>query len=353
VAARYNWRIKDGELIGYGVDHLSGDEFPYHIEVRPDVFAFGSEGVNQLGQIIKPLENPMAHLDEINSEFMDRLVAEIEANPKLKQSIFSKINDQNMSIMGMVGLSQRMEENSRKAPAIAQRLQSDKDFLARVVNSEWGMSPKTGLPQFGDFKFEEVLLVDQNSRDFMDLLTKVFSEVEAEFGFMQKVFNVQKFMNIQRKVDLKNRKTIIDSYEILQAKWFEDKFGYRQIDPIWNTLGHLTKKFTENEIRIVFGDEHTDEFKIKVIVDTYEKSLDAYEKSLNELLEEEVALEPARQIAITLRNFKDKKAEMVKYFKSRNVLEFFQNPLTAKTALMLVELLPRQKVWLLSLIRSA
>lgn len=153
--------VQDGRLVGAGHDFMGEDAWGSSSLVNPNIYAFGAQKIEK-GLISGELENPIKTLRTMNDEFWKNLDVELQSQPELVKSLFSKINRSNFSIIGAVTLlnyntlslksyekskaeGKLINFNSREGLLQSNRVGGKKEVLLYIDNP-WTLNPDKGLP---------------------------------------------------------------------------------------------------------------------------------------------------------------------------------------------------------------
>jgi hypothetical protein len=272
------FRYANGNVTGAGLDLMGDDDWASPNLVNPELFAFGSGGVEQ-GRIVNAPANPLEVLAKMNSDFMKGLTEKIRQHPQLKDSLFNKITEEAMTVIGARYLldeetpmkfsekayKEKKERDELITPDIRERLakieisnegddskktdeQKRKENFKKSVSSlelyylldrPWRASWENGVPRFepdineGSYGFE--LHGIEHADRFFALLRSHFDEFQTRSGFKAAYENYQEYLKNGRVFDSGDdaekimRETVKRLSHALRFKKYGPKIG----DPLF------------------------------------------------------------------------------------------------------------------------
>ncbi len=302
VRKRLNWQTENGKVTGAGHDYRGNDGWASAVILDPWIFAIGAKGINTDGQIVGQIERPLEYLTNLNDALVKQLMERIQANPKLNNTFFQKINTTNTTILGLIRISgfeidseligklssagQLVQPNSN-AEVLTQNAQLK--FTHDFAKAAWVMDPSSGLPDIMSHTSLETLAG-------MDILLQ---EIQALYTAENKTF-VELMKNIiQTATYLKKHHfnvgaptSDIMNYtfgKITQQLAFK-KIGTVMMDPSYNLLLDLRAKKIQNP-----------EISWKQIVDN---TMNVYRKVLGSVANHEDTRQEYSQLSAFVSGFR-------------------------------------------------
>lgn len=192
------YRVQDGRIVGAGLDILGAGAFASHVYVNATLFAFSARSIRG-GRIVGDGSSPLALLKDINQRFSQIVLQRIQADPVLRDSLFSRLGPQAFTFLGFENLI-----NNKSAYLESYNQTKSR---GRLVNASTPIPPEPNL--------KEVVLGIQN---FWTLMTDThvpkalsdLSYVEHADVFTELV--VKAYATIEREFDLSRRRKNINSY---------------------------------------------------------------------------------------------------------------------------------------------
>ncbi len=93
-----DFRMEKGRIVSAGYDVMGGDRFGSPQILRYEYYAFGAGAVVD-NKIQNPPKDPFAILAKYDADFLADFIPKIQANKKLKGSLFGKFNKENFSLL--------------------------------------------------------------------------------------------------------------------------------------------------------------------------------------------------------------------------------------------------------------
>ena len=199
------FRIEEGEVVGAGVDVMGDDAWPHPNLIDASLFAFGAEDVNERGQVIGPVSNPLALYHSMNQQFMVKLAAAIRGHRILKRSLFKKINASNFTLVAAQIILARSfdsdkyyHKNKERKQLWSWNARSNKKLKAgiekdvfemlakRYLDFDWAMHPDEGLPAlsfYGVISKHTLMEKIKNADRFYELLQQTYQDFDRETGY--------------------------------------------------------------------------------------------------------------------------------------------------------------------------
>jgi subtilisin family serine protease len=253
----------NGKVVKVGADVMGSDAFPSYVMVNPELFAFGAKGVE--GElIVEPLGSPLGFIKQINDAFLKKLLEQIEANPKLNSSLFNRINNQNITVLGAY---YAFEDYKKELvlDAYKERVQQNKPgYNAGKVLTDQQLKNDGFSTQAKYETFIKELNFDFNSSqnlpnaiwmfasrfehfgEFYQVLGRVLAEIETEFKLKNNIRTFEKFADSKVSASLRSRglrSSVIKDQQrdsLLAAAAFVLK-GYKNFDPVVELKSVLAK----------------------------------------------------------------------------------------------------------------
>ncbi len=200
--------VKDGKVVGVGVDIMGKDAFPSYVMVDPTLFAFGAKDVNK-GLIEGALESPLAYMKETNDRFMSLLIQEIQSDPELSKTLFARLRPDSMTVFGAHYVQETWKEyrfleahNDLKAnkPHLLisetsvpiKKDQGESGLTAEDIDKAkkgWDFSREENIPHSLD-RAKNLLGFDL----FVKALEKTFVRLEEDRHFQRDMENLAKYV---------------------------------------------------------------------------------------------------------------------------------------------------------------
>lgn len=186
-----DWKIEGGKITGMGNDHLAENSWGIPQLRDPWIYAMGADGINEAFQIVKPIEKPIAYLNDLNDAIMAEVTDTVKNDPNLKNTFFAKINSANTNMIGLLRLLS-YEANTEGIEQLAKlgrvlspssdpsKLKGTDVSLFKYASTAYLMSAESGLPDFfSNFDLEKL----KGLTDFQEVIKKiVLSENAAGNG---------------------------------------------------------------------------------------------------------------------------------------------------------------------------
>lgn len=229
---RVAFDVENGRVVGAGYDFIGDDKFASAVLLDPWIYAIGSQGINEVGQIQgargtreegqqkkNPKDNPIQILVAQNDALVQQLMERIRANPKLNSTFFSKLNTQNTNIIGLLRLSgfapnedfitKLQSAGALINPSMNQAIFAQEPELKTTydfANSSWLMDKNTGLPDlFSNVTLETLDGIDSLINEIKSIYTsenKTFTEFYKNIELTSKFFKIHHFATGANKAQL-------------------------------------------------------------------------------------------------------------------------------------------------------
>lgn len=199
---KIHFDVKDGKIVGAGYDAMGKDTYGASTLVDPSLFAFGATDVTD-GVITGAPERPLELMEKMNEDFVRNLMDRLNKNPKLKNSLFSKIQPDSISVIGAYSLLFPFEDYEKFDPEAYKKKVKNKELLYNLDTREklaklkkldlkkfspqimyglydtpWKMNPESGLPLIGDEEVDYFKIYAENF-EHADLF---FEEAKAAYA---------------------------------------------------------------------------------------------------------------------------------------------------------------------------
>jgi len=246
LAKKINYKIKDGRIIGAGLDVFGNDLWPYASLIEPELFAFGAKQIRDDGKIVGPPDDPVALFEKYNEQFMSGLLDLIKNDPHLSKTLFNKLSRESMNVLGAVQIlysqydmwdfsQKEYDEMVRKKLLIT----SDKNWEAKltartgeykasddqlktrmlVIDLPWFMNTKHGKPYHGADD-TNVFRIIEGADLFFPKLKKYYHEFAKESGFDAALKSYIKFRRHYFLDEVENESQLYrDAATNLQKAW--------------------------------------------------------------------------------------------------------------------------------------
>ena len=266
-----NFQIKNRKIVGAGIDMMGKDSWPHPNLIDPSLFAFGAEGINERGQIIDPVENPLLLYHCMNQKFMAELTLAIQKHPTLRYSLFTKINSSSFTLTAaQVILSMphdewgKYEKNKELGLVFDWNARANKSLKAgvnddifemsvkRVLDFDWVMQEVSGNPiitsLYGGNSFTLKERIDGGDK-FYELLRQVYESFSLREGYEKAYEPYFEFCynRFDKKSLYKRSELIRDFSGKLHHSWFKVVSDFRAFDPLANLSSRFKDSLTLEE----------------------------------------------------------------------------------------------------------
>lgn len=265
------FQVKDGKIVGAGRDLMGNTNFGSQVLINPTLFSFGAKSAKD-GEITGALESPLAFLAEMNSFFVDRVLAEIAANPSLQKSYFARLNAKNFTVFGYIDMyvkPQRFLEyykrNLAEGNIIGIDTKIDKNSprglrrLAKELKQEWIYEESENRP------FDSISSLEHFDV-FLEAVNRIYDETDKKYFLKHNVLQLENFSNDKKVItdfndDLKALSTLKETMSFIL-------FGYRFTDPIENLRKSIVKD---------------GRYAASTFTESFQKMIEATRKKIDEL----------------------------------------------------------------------
>lgn len=229
-----DYRVENGRIVGAGFDLMGNAQSGTHVYVNPNLFAFASDGLRK-GKITGVHQAPLEFIKKMEDRLADLILSEMQKDPILMASRFSKINRNSLQFLQLAELVASMKDNleyyegNKKEnslitdAAFNNRPESfDNRELYRLLDTEW--RPLVGEIETSIFKF--IYQVEHADR-FFKIVENAFEVIEKEFQYTKRIKRTVEFM--------KGGGESIDSKDVvkeLEAAFRYTQYGSDAFDPI-------------------------------------------------------------------------------------------------------------------------
>ncbi len=232
------YEVKDGKIVGAGKDVMAKDMLPSYVMVDPTLFAFGAEEIVN-GLIKGPKESPIAFMKEINDYFTQDLMEKIRNEPKLKETYFSKL-DANLLSLFKIDIAYQQWQ---KSDLIKQHV--EKSIAAALVpgifikdNGSASSGIKTSVEgnwilssEISGLKILDVLTRMPGFDIFHKMIEDSLAKTEAKYSFLKHKENLRRYIlshSASRNEEELNAKVM--EYMLKTGKFIAA--GYEAYNPI-------------------------------------------------------------------------------------------------------------------------
>jgi len=237
------YEIRDGKIIGSGVDLLGKTPFASNYFVDPTLFAFGAKEVDYL-QIKGAQESPIQLMRQIDEKFKALVLSKIANDPILNKSVFANITRDSFTVFRFLKISeeakdhledynQNLKENSLittedlNNPIDANVSGNKKMAIQRLASSSLYLNENGELPEIFSY-----LSQIQGGDRLINILLESFEQINMEFNFTENINKIGIFKTAKNNITF-SEKDIKDNTESYLGKRIPFiLWGYHAIDPI-------------------------------------------------------------------------------------------------------------------------
>ena len=345
------FRVKNGEIKGVGIDLLGGDTWPHPNLIDPRLFAFGAKGTDEEGRIISPQENPVALFHRMNSKFMSLLETAVKEQPQLKESLFNKINaanftlaaaqkilkdpfDYNDSFVSSYEESKRMGVLWSRSARLNENLKAtfenlDKFELAakKYLDRNWVMR-SSGAPDFNDPYDPKLMSTIEGADIFYQVLKETYHKFSNQNGYEAYYQPLKKFIDsIQYDISLDSLTKPSEGYTVLQEAWYAIINDFQFSDPLVYLVNAFQHGLNLEEYQVLFESNLSTQEKNAFIKARYEIAYDMAKQWQNHQLENNpmVIATEKKGLRQSLAEVDSLKGRFFDYMDQRGWEKFYQN----------------------------
>lgn len=343
-----DFQIEGNKIVGAGFDVMGDNNWPHHNIINASLFAFGSKEIDKNAKIVAPVTDPIKLLDEHNKAFITLLMERISVEPNLKDSLFSKINLNNLSILGIYGMLEtrmfpfkqkqynEMEEERflwnkdvTQHPKYQESLIEYPEIYGKkirnILDLPWQMDLEIGMPHFNAYPDYSTLDNIEGAADFYRIIKELYAEYNDKYHFaadFERYFEFRYNRSAKRDSPKEYKKDLLRD---LHKIWHKAKFNHTAADPFTELGIDIKNQLPLADVLRLEANDLTYDEKVSLLLGHFTDWFETTKKILNYRIKSKATTEDNKYVyRESLKKVNDVKARFIQLVQSRDLTDFFK-----------------------------